>query len=183
MTILYAPTNMGWLIARMRFNGTDEDTKAVWDIQTKMTITTLSGYQMGIFAYSVPIDPTTGSLDKGFVLRPPQIVDDMDIVTFFRYFSDLSCKNPPPMERDQKVLDRFKSVLGLEPCKFFVAKPGLKPKLEASRNAAKAKVKADMKYEIIVSDGWEWVSKNIGTYGDDFVARAYCAMGVLGANL
>jgi hypothetical protein len=115
---------------------------------------------------------------------PVEQVAKLSAAQFFAAFADLTRANPPHLN-DGPVLQRM-ARLGLVPGRPFdlaKASPEAKAALEAAPAAAQAKIAAFAPHAADVVDGWGMLGSPIGTYGTDYLKRAFIAYMGLGANV
>ncbi|WP_327139151.1 DUF1254 domain-containing protein [Nocardia sp. NBC_01327] len=171
ITPLPVPTDTAWLLGRVQVNGQD-DIAAVQAIQNQMKLVPLSQWQSG----DRDNLPAPSPADKS--VQPSKQVADMDGPAFFATLSALMVDNPPAAA-DAPAMARFAKI-GLTP-------GGATDKVSADvlNNAATAAQKSIAAYHDPSSkneNGWTF-GTNTGTYGTDYINRAYIAAHGLGANL
>ncbi|WP_458687850.1 DUF1254 domain-containing protein [Nocardia tengchongensis] len=171
VTPLPVPTDTAWLLGRVQVNG-EGDVDAVHAIQDKMRLIPLSQWVSG--NHENPGDP--GASDKS--VQPSKQVADMDGPTFFGKVSALMVDNPPAAA-DAPAMARFAKI-GLTP-------GGHVDKVTAdvlNTGVATAKKSITDFKDPSSKDENGWVfGTNTGTYGTDYLNRAYIASRGLGANL
>jgi hypothetical protein len=177
VTQIEAPTATGWIIGRTQTNG-KADYAAVNAFQDGLRAVPLSGWGKPYQAPKGRVDP---SVDMS---APVEQVAKLSAAKFFATFADLTRANPPHLN-DGPVLQRM-ARLGLVPGRPFdltKASPEAKAALEAAPAAAQAKIAAFAPHAASTVDGWGMLGSPIGTYGTDYLKRAFIAYMGLGANV
>lgn len=172
ITRLAMPTNTVWMIGRVQVYGQD-DIAAVRVIQAKMILMPLSGW------LAHPDGRTPGltinaSQKKPF---PQRDVAAMDGPTFFTKMCALMAADPPAAA-DKSAMDRFASI-GVSPRGTPCADAAV---LNAGIQAARREIATFHDPAAEEVNGWLF-STDFGTYGTNYVVRAYTAFFGLGANL
>jgi hypothetical protein len=176
-----APTNMVWLIGRTQANG-KSDFAAVNAIQAQYKLTPLSAFGR---PYTPPKEvPTDPNVDVK--TSPVEQVAAMDASTFFNRLAKLM-KDNPPAAADAPMIAKLASI-GVTPGQAFdvnkngsdAAKAiadgvteGQKKVIELGHSPQNAKM----------VNGWATITKDIGSYGTNYDARAGIAWVGLGANI
>jgi hypothetical protein len=177
VTRIEAPTATGWMIGRTQTNG-KADYAAVHAFQDGLRAVPLS-------QWGKPYQPPKGKVDPSVDMSAPvEQVAKLSAAKFFAAFADLTRANPPHLN-DGPVLQRM-ARLGLVPGRPFdlaKASPEAKAALEAAPAAAQAKIAAFAPHAADVVDGWGMLGSPIGTYGTDYLKRAFIAYMGLGANV
>lgn len=175
---LKSPTNMVWVIGRTYSTGTPEDYAAVHAIQDKYSLTPLKYYGK---SYTPPEGLFIPNLDMKTPVR--EQVNRLDAGTFFSTLSSLMVDNPPAKE-DAPVLEKM-SAIGLKPgFDFDISKltPAVVRGLERAPQKGIEEILAHKDKSGEVRNGWGFSLKT-GSYGTDYLQRAYVAYIGLGANL
>ncbi|MBO9668035.1 MAG: DUF1254 domain-containing protein [Bdellovibrio sp.] len=174
-----SPTNSVWMIGRTK--ATKNDLDQVYAFQDRLKITPLNDYGKNVSpSMSVPFD-----LDVDTRTAPGEQVDNMDARTFFTYFAQ-ALKENPPAASDSKMVARLSS-MGIVPGKDFIYDK-LTQEQQRALNigyfAAQEKIAEALRSRenLDVHNGWRY-PKTVGTYGDDYMARALIAKVALGANI
>ncbi len=175
MTAIHAPTNMVWIIDRIQVNG-DKDVDAVNDLQKQIATASLSEWPKG----AVPAAPMP-PMEKSDQPTPPRQVASLHAPTYFNKLALLLRDNPPP-GADGPILRRF-ATIGLAPGQPFNPSPDLALTLEKARDRSLELIKIKVPTLGENVNGWRILTKNVGTYGTDFMQRAAVADFGLGANL
>ncbi|MFT3815539.1 MAG: DUF1254 domain-containing protein [Acidovorax sp.] len=167
-----SPTEVGWIIGRVQTNGA-ADYPAVHAIQAAMSAQPLSGAA-----------PTPPAADPATDLHtpPPEQVERMDAATFFGLFADLLRHNPPHAA-DVPML------LRLERLGLVAGRPFDLRQADDAVQRALTRAKPDAHQRIIrqgatlrqVRNGWMMPTRMNGTFGNDYLQRAFTAWSGLGA--
>ena len=178
MKQIKAPTNMIWILGRTQVNSKEDGEKVVVPIQKKYKLTPLSAWGNPYTSPTAVADP---SLSKE---GPNQILNAMPIDEFFNDCNRLMIKNPPAVA-DQPVMEKL-AAIGFKPGGTFDLK-----KYNAATQQALKKIPLD--FSSTVNDffskpkglvnGWNPMRGVQGSYGTDYMTRAFIAYGGLGANL
>ncbi|QRG67140.1 DUF1254 domain-containing protein [Brevibacillus choshinensis] len=159
---IHAPTNTVWLIGRVEVKGEQDLSKAI-AFEKQIQIKAL-----------VPGSPRTS---------PEVPKNALTSLDFYRVMTDVIRKNPPPA-CDHVLLNQFALAgidvqSGFDPAKLTPAKlAGLKRALQDAPNI----VQNGFPPYATFQNGWGSFSP-IGTYGDQFLARAFIAFTGLAANV
>jgi hypothetical protein len=172
---LKSPTNMVWIITRTYCTGTPEDYKEVHAIQDKYTLVPLS-------SYGKPYTPPEGKADSKIDMKTPvrDQVNNMDIVSYFSLLAHLM-KDNPPAKADGPMVTKL-AKLGIEPGKEYSPSRTTAKILADVPKAGIAKIMGHAKQAGRLENGWTFSTKT-GTYGDDYLQRAFVTAVGLGANL
>ena len=177
VTRIEAPTAIGWIIGRAQTNG-KADYAAVNAFQDGLRAVPLSGWGR-------PYTPPQGKIDPSVDMSAPvEQVAKLSAARFFAIFADVTRANPPH-GNDGPALQRM-ARLGLvpgQPFELAKAPPETKAALEAAPAAAMAKLQAFSPHAATIASGWGMLGSPIGTYGTDYLKRAYIAYFGLGANV
>ena len=174
MTEIHAPTNSVWILNRTQLDG-EKDIPAVNEIQRKFAIAPLSQWPAGAIS-AVAVKGGQQASET-----PPARVEAMDAPAYFDRLALLLRANPPP-PADAAILQRFASI-GLIAGQSFDPSPDLALTLETAKDRALERLKDKAANLGEVVNGWRIVTKDIGTYGTDYLQRAAVAVFGLGANL
>ena len=174
MSEIHAPTNSVWILNRTQLDG-ENDIPAVNEIQRKFAIAPLSQWPGG----AIPASTATG--DQQGSETPPARIEALDAPAYFDRLALLVLNNPPP-PADATTLQRFASI-GLIAGQPFKPSPDLALTLETAKDRALDRIKDKVANLGEVVNGWRIVTKDIGTYGTDYMQRAAVAVFGLGANL
>lgn len=165
-----SPTNTVWILGRILVKGEDDLDNAV-AIQRQFTLTSLDGNK------------------KPYVIKPANKlllenkVEDLCALDFFKTMTDLMILNPTI---NNEALEKQFEHIGIDLTYGFDAK-----KLDTETIAGLNRAAIDA-FQIIANsreelnprfiNGWMVVT-GLGTYGDQFLKRAYVAFSGLGANV
>lgn len=173
-----APTNMVWILGRIQCNGKEDGEKVVIPIQKKLKLTPLSSWGKEYTEPKGTIDPTVPKED------PNNAVLNMPIDQFFNYANTLMVSNPPKPE-DKPAMDKFKAI-GVQPGgKFDLSK--FDAATQSAMKEIPKKVYAGFDQALAkpekLTNGWNILMKNMGSYGINYPFRALITYAGLGANL
>ncbi len=174
---LKSPTNLVWILGRTYCTGTPEDYKAVYAIQQGYSLTPLSQYHK-------PYTPPKGSVDPKIDMKTPvrTQVNNMDAATYFKRFAELLKDNPPAKE-DAEMVDKLSRIGIAAGQNFDIASfsPEVAKALENAVKQGQEQIMAHEKEAGQIRNGWIYPAK-AGSYGTDYLQRAYIAAKGLGAN-
>jgi hypothetical protein len=173
-----SPTNMVWILGRIYCTGTPEDYAAVHALQDKFTLVPLSSYGKPYTPPPGVVDPS--ATDESKSVR--DLVDAMDITTYFNYLAQLMKTNPPTAD-DAPLVARMAKI-GLVPGQDFdPGKLGVfdKEAIRVVPKTSQLKVMAHFKEAGRDVNGW-LVATKAGLYGTDYIQRALITAIGLGAN-
>ncbi|UPW09361.1 DUF1254 domain-containing protein [Gordonia terrae] len=167
--VITAPTPFVWVIGRTQTNG-PSDYPSVNAFQQGLSVTALGS---PVTTSDEPVDPSA---------EPLRIVNAMSAVEFFSRAAEV-LKVVPPHVTDNSVLMRIAG-LGLVPGRNFDATRFGSDDIAEIERGAKSALAAitDVLRLGRVANGWEIVTKSIGVYGIDYLARAQVTLAGLGAN-
>jgi hypothetical protein len=172
-----SPTDMVWIIGRTQTNG-PSDFAAMNSLQAQYKLTPLSAWGK---IYIPPSNvPTDANIDMK--AAPVDTVAAMDARAFFNRLAMLM-KNNPPAAADAPIVARLASI-GIAPGQSFdldrsgneMAKAiseGVNRVLELGQNPGNGRF----------VNGWTMATRDMGSYGTNYDARAGVARVGLGANL
>lgn len=176
-----SPTDMVWIIGRTQANG-KADFKAVNAIQVLYKLTPLSAWGK---RYTPPGDvPTDSKVDMK--TPPVDFVAAMDASAFFNRLA-LLMKNNPPLAADAPMVAKLASI-GIAPGKpFDLNKNGSDAAKAIADGVDDGKKKvAELAHNpgnTTMVNEWMTTTKDIGSYGTNYDARAGIACVGLGANI
>ncbi len=178
-TYIQAPTNMVWLIGRIQVNSPEDGATTVKTIQDKMKLVPLSQFEKENFT------PKKGIVKKeNQNIIPVKAIRDLDIETYLNRLSELMAENPPP-PRDQPMLDKMATIgfVPGQPFKISTDNFVLKTKLSKLPDFIHKKLETRRAEPdtSLLTNGWMLVNEDIGTYGTDYLRRAYIDFIGLGA--
>jgi hypothetical protein len=173
-----SPTNMVWILGRIYCTGTPQDYAAVHALQDKFTLVPLSSYGKPYTPPPGVVDPNAPDEKKSV----RDVVDAMDITTYFNYLAQLMKTNPPAAADGPMVAQMAK--IGLIPGQDFdPSKLGAfdKEALRVVPKAAQLRVMGHLKEFGKNINGWMF-STGTGLYGTQYLDRALVTAIGLGAN-
>jgi hypothetical protein len=172
-----SPTGFVWILGRIYCTGTPEDYAAVHKMQDECTIVPLG-------SYGKPYTPPDGTVDPSIDMKTP-VRDQVNALSGEAYFTLLASllKYNPPAAEDAPMVAKL-AKLGIVPGEAFDA-----GKLDAESakaladvpKAGVAKIIAHFKDAGSMINGWTFSTKT-GTYGTDYLQRAFVTAIGLGAN-
>lgn len=166
-THVSSPTAMIWLLGRVYCAGTDDDYKAVADLQDKIGLYPLSALGK---EYTPPKNAVDSSFDMKTAVRKQ--VNGFDISTYFNYLAKLMKANPPKPE-DEEIVDRMAKI-GLIPGQDFdKEKLGFMDStlLNTVPKIAQLEMVRYLKKQKTVN-GWLYFTKGVGNFGSNYLLRA-----------
>jgi len=172
-----SPTDMVWILGRIYCTGSPDDYAAVHALQDQFTLVPLS-------SYGKPYTAPAGKVDPNIDMKTPvrDQVNNLSAAEFFKLFAELWKTNPPASE-DAPIVSRMARI-GLVPGQDFdIAKldPATAHALEGVPRTAQGKIMAHFRDAGIIQNGWTYSTKT-GTYGTDYLQRAFITTIGLGAN-
>lgn len=178
MEQIKSPTDMGWIIGRTQVNSKADGDKVVVPIQKQYKLTPLS-------AWGKPYTPPAATPDpKGTKQTPNEILAAMPIDEFFNLVNRLMAENPPPAA-DAPALEKLAKI-GVGPGKKFDL-ASLTPEEQEAVKKIPAEVVASInkatKEAGKLVNGWKPFPDKIGSYGTNYLERAFVSYAGLGANL
>ncbi len=171
---LKSPTNLVWLLGRTYCTGTPEDYKAVHALMDKYQLVPLS-------AYGKSYTPPKGNVDPSIDMKTPvrDQVHKLDAAAYFTLLAKLM-KDNPPAEADAPMLKKLAKI-GLVPGQDFDSSKLPATVAKAIPEAAQKKIMGHFKDGGTNARGWIFTTK-AGTYGTDYLQRAFITAIGLGAN-
>lgn len=174
---IVSPTDVGYLIGRIQTNGAS-DYGHVHQLQAGLTAAPLSGWGRPSYA------PAPGRVDAAIdMFTPaPEQTARLDAAAFFATFAELLKKNPPNATDYAVVLrmERLGFVAG-ESFDLTHADPTVRRALTRAMPAAYQRIQNRIRGFGALVDGWLSTATTIGTYGNNYLLRAYIAYAGLGA--
>lgn len=176
MRVVVSPTEVGWMIGRTQTNGA-ADYANVHKLQAGFKAVPLSQRER-------PVAPAAGKVDASINMKTPPVdqVAKMSPDEFFATFARLMRANPPHAA-DYPILHRMER-LGIVAGKDFKladAPTAVKQGIARAAPAALARMKELGPQLRQRRNGWIVSTTQIGTYGVDYLMRAYIAFAGLGA--
>ena len=182
LTKLTSPTNMVWMLGRIKADSS-EDCYAVWPIQQDITLVPLS-------KWNKKYHPPKGTVNPDYsTIEPVEAVKDLSFDDFINLMTNLMEDNPANMPQDLEIIEKMKSI-GIEAGKSFSSKmfdPKTRLELATIPNHILGYWEKEMPKILLKERAFQnkWVSilEDIGTFGDNYLQRAYIAYKGLGANI
>jgi hypothetical protein len=172
-----APTNVGWIIGRVRADGA-ADLAACHAFQDGLKAVPLSQWGKN---YVPP--PATYDTGRDMTVPADQLLR-LQVGAFFKLFTEVTAKNPPH-PNDYPILQRMARV-GLVPGRPFdlgAAPPEVQTGFQGATMAAASRLFEGFKRAGIRMNGWRILFAPMGTYGTDYLRRQVIAYSGLGANV
>ncbi|MFT3815544.1 MAG: DUF1254 domain-containing protein [Acidovorax sp.] len=174
---IVSPTDVGYVIGRIQANGPG-DYANVHKIQAGLKAVPLSGWGKPDYV------PAPGRVDPAIdmVTPAPEQTAELDAAAFFATFAEVLKKNPPNAT-DYAVVLRMER-LGLVAGQSFdlaQADPVVQRALERAVPDAYQRIQNRVRGFGALIDGWLSTATTIGTYGNNYLLRAYIAYAGLGA--
>lgn len=163
------PTNMAWLLGRTQTNSAT-DYENVHAIQRHYQLMPLSSYPDGL-------SKAPAGTAAPVLVSPPAAVAGMSSADFFAEFT-ASLQRNPPHAGDEPMLAKL-SRLGIGPGLRPVADPGFEEGVSAAKDLL---ANLEKRRAPPGKNGWSTLTKFVGRYGTNYVARAAVARIGLGAN-
>ncbi|MFK8009421.1 MAG: DUF1254 domain-containing protein [Saprospiraceae bacterium] len=179
MTLIQSPTQMAWLLGRIQVNSAEDGATTVKAIQDSMRLVPLSEY--GNENY-IPPSGIVNAENKSII--PVKTIRELDVKTYLNRLSELMVKNPPAAA-DTAALEKMAKI-GFVPGQSFDVSTDnfiLKTKLSKLPDFIHKKFETRRAEPdpTLLNNGWMLVSEGIGTYGTDYLRRAYIDFIGLGA--
>ncbi|MBS0288644.1 MAG: DUF1254 domain-containing protein [Proteobacteria bacterium] len=170
-------TNLVWILGRTYCTGSVEDYKIVHQLQDEYKLMPLS-------AYGKDYVPPKGKVDTSIDMKTP-VRDQVNALSAKEYFNLLSLllKSNPPVKEDIEIVEKM-AKLGIKPGEAFdfnSVDPQLQKALEKSITIGQKTIIDHIKNASVIKNGWVYSIKT-GTYGTDYLQRAFVAAVGLGAN-
>ena len=179
MSLIQSPTQMTWLLGRIQVNSPEDGATTVKKIQDAMRLVPLSEFSNEDYT------PPTGMVKvENQSIIPVKTIREFNVNTYLSRLSELMVKNPPA-PADSVIIKKMARI-GLIPGQPFGVSTDnfiLKTKLSKLPDFIHKKFE-DRRAEpdrALLNNGWMLVSEGIGTYGTDFLRRAYIDFIGLGA--
>ena len=180
IAVIRSPTDMLWILGRVYCTGTPEDYAAVHAIQDRMKLQPLSSWGRDWTPPAGRVDP---AIDTRTGVRDQ--VDRMTGVDYFRLLSELMAANPPAAA-DAPFVARMARI-GLVPGRTFDvtrAPQAVRRAVDGAPRAGQAAVLGRIRSSEAAArqtNNW-FVITETGTYGTNYLNRAYVTAVGLGAN-
>ena len=170
-------TNLVWILGRTYCNGTPEDYAAVHEFQNGLSLVPAKWFGKAFSQATPKADP---KIDMKTPIR--EQVDALDATAYFTLLAEL-LKSNPPTAADAPMLDTLAKV-GIKVGESFDATKmdrGITPTLGFVPKVAQGKIMGHMLNAGSKVNGWTFSLKT-GTYGTDYLQRAFVTAIGLGAN-
>ena len=173
---IVSPTQGGWMTARIQSNGV-ADLPKVHQLQAGMQAVPLS-------AFGKPYAAPAGKVDPAIDMKTPPVdqVKQLSPAAYFALLAELLPKHPPHAA-DYPVLLRMER-LGLvagQPFDLNRADPAVQRALNRAAPDAFKTFVAQGRSRYARRNGWSMAVAKIGSYGEDYLLRAFIAYAGLGA--
>jgi len=177
---IQAPTEMVWMIARIQTNSVEDGETTVRDIQDGMGLMPLSEYGNDEYVH-----PKGNVTEEHQDIIPSKAIRALDINTYLNQVAQLMVTNPPATA-DSTILKKL-SKIGFTAGKPFELSTDnliVKTKLNALPEFIHKKIeeKRDNPDINLMTNGWRVIREGLGTYGTEYMKRAYIGFVGLGAN-
>jgi len=181
MSLIKAPTEMVWLLGRIQVNNAEDGATTVKAIQDGMSLVPLSAY--GKESYVPPLGVVK---TENQPIIPVKEIQVLDVHDYFNRMAQLMVKNTPKIADSAMVRQMEK--IGLVPGEPFEVSTDnfiLKTKLKALPSFIHQKMKNRRAKPdtSLLTNSWMAIQEGIGTYGIDYLRRAYIDFVGLGANI
>ncbi len=176
MKQIEAPTSSVWIVGRTQVNSKADGDKVVVPLQKQYKLIPLSAWGK---PYTPPVAQPNPSVPKGF---PNAIVEQMSVADYFNYVNRLIALYPPAAA-DRDALDRF-AAIGVGEGKTFDLSI-FDQNVQTALGSLPKEMAVELKKNILAEqeNGWDMLTKVMGTYGTNYAQRAHIAFIGLGANL
>jgi len=179
MTLIQAPTQMVWLLGRIQVNSAEDGATTVKEIQDAMRLVPLS--EFGNENYTPPAGIVKAEHQD---IVPVKTIRELDVNTYMNRLSELMVKNPATAA-DAPMLEKMAKI-GFVPGQPFEVSTDnfiLKTKLSKLPDFIHKRMETRRAEpdRTLLNNGWMMVTEDIGTYGTDYLRRAYIGFIGLGA--
>jgi hypothetical protein len=161
------------VLGRTYADGTEQDYKAVNELQAQYKLTPLSAWGKPYAYQAPPVDPNPGF---SMTEKPQAAIIAMGTEGYFNLMAKLMGGDAPPAAADEPMLSKM-ATIGIVPGKpFEMSKldPALQAALKDIPISALKKIEANKESLGAVIDGWV-ITKGLGTYGTNYMKRAVVA--------
>ena len=161
------------ILGRTYANGTEQDYKAVNELQAQYKVTPLSAWGKPYTPMAPPVNPNPGF---SMTDKPQSVILAMGTEGYFNLMAKLIGGVAPPAAEDAPMLASMAKI-GIVPGKpFEMSKldPTLQAALKDIPQSALKKIEANKASLGAVVNGWV-VTKDLGTYGTNYLKRAVVA--------
>lgn len=182
MTQIKSPTRYVVMIGRTYADGTEADYKIVNALQAQYKLVPLSQFGKPYTPVAPPVNP-----NPGFSMTDPvrDVLSKMDATTYFGMMAAIMGDGAQPLPADAPIAARMARI-GLVPGKPFDPSKlpaDVQAAIAAAPQSATARIKAQAGSRGgTMVNGWQ-IPSAAGTYGTNYLARAYIADVGWGANL
>jgi hypothetical protein len=172
-----APTSMVWILGRVQVNGAADLAAASKD-QLKFSLRSPSAVQ--------PPTQKSGGVaalggGKAADVTPPAQIAKMNPQAYFDRMLSLMKQNPPA-KADGPALAKF-AAIGIKQGELFTPPPQYRDAIQAAIPRAQKRIAEKVNQLDKPQNGWQFATKDIGSYGTHYDRRAAIALAGLGANL
>jgi hypothetical protein len=181
MQHVQSPTRYLAILGRTYADGSDADYKAVNALQAQYKIVPLSSFGKPFTYVAPPVDPNPGF---SMTDKPQQVIDPMDVSTYFNMMARLMGSTAPPAPEDAPIVAEMAKI-GLVPGKPFdlnKLSPSMQAALKEVPKAAQQKIYSQQATNGIKVNGWR-IPSAAGAYRTDYLQRASIASYGWPANL
>jgi DNA sulfur modification protein DndE len=178
MKEIKAPTNMVWILGRTQTNSKQDGATVVRSIQQGYRLSPLSKWGSAYTPQKHVVDTTISKTP------PPVAVEQMDIEVFINRLNQLMLVNPPAAS-DSGILKKLEAV-GVGAGKQFNMADydnETQDKIRAIPRTVHQQLRDAASKMGTLENGWNVVRTGMGSYGNNYVARALVALIGVGANL
>jgi hypothetical protein len=172
-----SPTNVVWILGRIYCNGTPEDYDKVHQIQDQLALVPLS-------SYGRPYTPPPGRVDPSVDMKTPvrDQVNKLSGEDFFKIMAEMM-KTNPAARADARMLAKLAKLGIVHGASFDTGRltPEARQAIARTPEAAQHTILAHAPEAGRHVNGWT-VTLKAGTYGTDYLQRAFVAWVGLGAN-
>ncbi len=161
------------ILGRTYADGTEQDYKAVNELQAQYKFTPLSAWGKPYTPVAPPVNPNPGF---SMTEKPQEAIIAMGTEGYFNLMTKLMGSDAPAAAEDAPMLTRMAKI-GIIPGKpFEMSKldPGIQAALKDIPQAALKKIEVNRPSISETVNGWS-VAKGLGAYGTDYMKRAVVA--------
>jgi len=181
LTLIQAPTNTVWMLGRIQVNSPEDGASTVKAIQDGMALAPLNAYN------SEDYTPKEGKVNPEYQdIVPVKTIQTLDVNTYLNRVAELMIHNPP--KAADSTIVRKMAKIGLVPGQpFHISTDNLILRTKLNQLPKfihkKLKTRRAQPDTSLMTNGWMVVKEGIGTYGEDYLRRAYIDFIGLGANI
>jgi hypothetical protein len=161
------------ILGRTYADGTEQDYKAVNELQAQYKITPLSAWGKPYTPSTTPVNPNPGF---SMTDKPQSVILDMGTEGYFNLMAKLMGGDAPPAAEDAPMLASMAKI-GIVPGKpFEISKldPAVQATLKDIPQSALKRIEANKDILGAMANGWV-ITKGLGTYGTNYLKRAIVA--------